>query len=249
MNKNFLKKTAIGNIVLIACVGALHTVAVAAIMYQAPLNNFSELNAEAVKFDLMELEFFGDSRASVEEAHVEEIVEFVHPPITEAVQEHQTIAVKSAEPAELVEPVLQEPIKPKQIPEQVQKKIEPPKVKPEQVKVKPKVELTTQTVAKHAAKQQLQGGKPMVSSSSIHFIKNPAPKRPRIAQRNQWTGNSVVILEIDARGYPIKVSLERSSGHEVLDKAALEAAQNVKIHPYIENGQTIAIRHRIDYAF
>lgn len=242
MNKNFLKKTAIGNMVLIACVGALHTVAVAAIMYQSPLDNLSELNAEAVKFDLMELEFFGDSRASVEEAHVEEVVEFVHPPITEVVQEHQTIAVNSVEPVELVEPVLQEPIKPKQIPEQVQKKIEPPKIKP-------KVEPKTQTVAKHAAKQQMQGGKPMVSSSSIHFIKNPSPKRPRIAQRNQWTGNSVVILEIDARGYPIKVILERSSGHEVLDKAALEAAQNVKIHPYIENGQTIAIRHRIDYAF
>lgn len=170
---------------------------------------------------------------------------FEHPVIEELI-EKEIVAVKSVDQADVVIPEKKEAIKEIQRVEKVeaikQKVVQKPVVKPQ-----PKVQ--TQNIAKHSAKQQLKGGKPLVSSSSIKFIKNPAPKRPRIAHRNQWTGNSVVMVEIDQHGNPVKVVLERSSGHDVLDKAALEAARGVKIHPYIENGQQIAIRHRMDYAF
>lgn len=236
MNNRLLKKTAIVNVILIACVGAFHTAAVAAMIYQSPAKK-TELTSDAMNFDVMEMEFFGASSESVVEAKVEEVEPevFEHPVIEEVNKE--IVAVKSVNEADIVIPEKKKEVK------EIKKieKIEPVK------RLQPKVQ--TQNIAKNSAKQQMKGGKPLVSSSSIKFIKNPAPKRPRIAHRNKWTGNSVVMVEIDQRGNPVKVVLERSSGHDVLDKAALEAARGVKIHPYIENGQTLAIRHRMDYAF
>ena len=236
MNNRLLKKTAIVNVILIACVGAFHTAAVAAMIYQSPAKK-TELTSDAMNFDVMEMEFFGASSESVVEAKVEEAEPevFEHPVIEEVNKE--IVAVKSVNEADIVIPEKKKEVK------EIKKieKIEPVK------RLQPKVQ--TQNIAKNSAKQQMKGGKPLVSSSSIKFIKNPAPKRPRIAHRNKWTGNSVVMVEIDQRGNPVKVVLERSSGHDVLDKAALEAARGVKIHPYIENGQTLAIRHRMDYAF
>ncbi|GAA5095801.1 energy transducer TonB [Wohlfahrtiimonas larvae] len=246
MNNRLLKKTAIVNAILIACVGAFHTAAVAAMIYQSPAKK-SEPIANAMSFDVMEMEFFGASSESVEEARVEEVEPevFDHPAVEELI-EKEIVAVKSVDQADIVIPEKKEEVK------EIKKveKVEPIKQKVVQKPVvKPQPKVQTQNIAKNSAKQQMKGGKPLVSSSSIKFIKNPAPKRPRIAHRNKWTGNSVVMVEIDQRGIPVKVVLERSSGHDVLDKAALEAARGVKIHPYIENGQSIAIRHRMDYAF
>ncbi len=245
VNNQLLKKTAIVNVILIACVGAFHTAAVAAMIYQSPAKK-AELTSDAMNFDVMEMEFFGASTESVVEAKVEEVEPevFEHLVIEEVNKE--IVAVKSVNEADIVIPEKKQEVK------EIKKveKIEPVKQKVVQKPVaKPQPKVQTQNIAKNSAKQQMKGGKPLVSSSSIKFIKNPAPKRPRIAHRNKWTGNSVVMVEIDQRGNPVKVVLERSSGHDVLDKAALEAARGVKIHPYIENGQTLAIRHRMDYAF
>mgnify|MGYP001945534080 FL=1 len=246
MNNRLLKKTAIVNVILIACVGAFHTAAVAAMIYQLPAKK-AELTPNAMNFDVMEMEFFGASSESVVETKVEEVEpEVIEHPIIEDVIEKEIVAVKSVNEADIVIPEKKEVIK------EIKKveKIEPVKQKVVQKPVvKPQPKVQTQNIAKNSAQQKMKGGKPLVSSSSIKFIKNPAPKRPRIAHRNKWTGNSVVMVEIDQRGNPVKVVLERSSGHDVLDKAALEAARGVKIHPYIENGQTLAIRHRMDYAF
>lgn len=246
MNNRLFKKTAIVNVILIACVGAFHTAAVAAMIYQSPAKK-AELTPNAMNFDVMEMEFFGASNESVVEAKVEEVEpEIFEHPIIEEVIEKEIVAVKSVNEADIVisekKEVIQEIKKVEKIETVKQKVVQKPVVKPQ-----PKVQ--TQNLAKNSAQQKMKGGKPLVSSSSIKFIKNPAPKRPRIAHRNKWTGNSVVMVEIDQRGNPVKVVLERSSGHDVLDKAALEAARGVKIHPYIENGQTLAIRHRMDYAF
>ena len=236
MNNRLFKKTAIVNVILIACVGAFHTAAVAAMIYQSPAKK-TELTSGAMNFDVIEMEFFGASSESVVEAKVEEVEPevFEHPVIEEVNKE--IVAVKSVNEADIVIPEKKKEVK------EIKKieKIEPVK------RLQPKVQ--TQNIAKNSAQQKMKGGKPLVSSSSIKFIKNPVPKRPRIAHRNKWTGNSVVMVEIDQRGNPVKVVLERSSGHDVLDKAALEAARGVKIHPYIENGQRLAIRHRMDYAF
>lgn len=247
MNNKFFKKSAIVNVILITCVGALHTMAVAAMIYQAPVARQADPTENSMSFNVMEMAFLGESEESVVDAKVEiaESLPFEHPVIEEVV-EQEIVAVQSVDQADVVIP------EKKQVTQKI-KEIKPVKEVKEvkEVREVKKVQKVVQSenVAKQAAKQQMKGGKPLVSSSQIKFIKNPAPKRPRIAHRNQWTGNSVVILELDQRGMPVKVVLERSSGHDVLDKAALEAARGVKIHPYIEQGQKIAIRHRIDYAF
>lgn len=246
MNKHILKKTVVINMILIACVGALHTVAVAAMIYHQPIESHRELTIDTINIDVLEMQFFGDSKESLAETMVEETV----PHVTEVVEEKalevqkNTIAVKTHDEADIMLSKKIEVVKAKQI------KQENLPVKKSVVQVnKPQPKVNNQNIANQTTVQKLKGGKPLVSSSNLKFIKNPTPQRPRIAHRNKWTGNSIVIVEIDQRGNPVKVVLERSSGHDVLDKAAIEAARGVKIHPYIEHGQTIAIRHRIDYAF
>ena len=53
MNNRLFKKTAIVNVILIACVGAFHTAAVAAMIYQSPAKK-TELTSGAMNFDVIE---------------------------------------------------------------------------------------------------------------------------------------------------------------------------------------------------
>lgn len=246
MNNIPFKKTLLVNVILIACVGIAHTFAVAAMIYQSPIEKQPELTSDAMKFDVMEMEFIGQSTESVAEAVEEVLPEVEHPPVKPVEIKEEVVAVKSAEVADIVQ---HEEVKKIEKVEPVVKPIVQPKPVEKKVVKKPQQVVKAKPNANHTAQQKLKGGKPLLSSSQIKFIKNPSPKRPRIAHRNRWSGNSVVMVEIDAKGIPVKVVLEKSSGHDLLDKEALKAAYGVKIHPYIENGQAIAIRHRIDYAF
>lgn len=229
MNKRTFQTTAIMNLLLIVGVGALHTAALATMLSPKSL----AVQASVAGTIDLEMVTFGDHMESI--AEVEEVIEetLQHPHDEEMVQ---MVAVNTAvKAADVVVPIEAPVVKAK------------PKPTP-----KPKaVERVVKTASKPTQAQvtRTQGGRPLVAASRIEFLKNPEPKRPRAAHRQGLRGNSVVMIELNAQGVPTKVVLERSSGHKMLDDAALTAANGVKIRPYRENGQAIAIRHRIDYAF
>lgn len=63
------------------------------------------------------------------------------------------------------------------------------------------------------------------------ILQNPAPVYPAIARRNKWEGTVLVMVEINSNGIPKKVKLERSSGHPILDTAAIDVVPNWKFSP------------------
>lgn len=229
MNKRTFQTTAIMNLLLIVGVGALHTAALATMLSPKSLAVQASV-AGTVDLQMVTL---GDHIESI--AEVEEVIEetLQHPHDEEMVQ---MVAVNTAvQAADVVVPIEAPVVKAK------------PKPTPKPKAVERVVKAPSKPAKAQAARTQ--GGRPFVAASRIEFLKNPQPKRPRAAHRKGLRGNSVVIIELNAQGAPTKVVLERSSGHKMLDEAALNAANGVKIRPYRENGQAIAIRHRIDYAF
>jgi protein TonB len=57
------------------------------------------------------------------------------------------------------------------------------------------------------------------------YLHNPPPRYPQSAQEEGWEGRAVLRVHVDANGHPISVELHQSSGHDVLDKAALAATR------------------------
>lgn len=77
---------------------------------------------------------------------------------------------------------------------------------------------------------------PAVVKASPEAHRNPPPAYPEIARRNQWEGRVMVRAEVSERGRVESVSLARSSGHPVLDRAALAAVRGWKFRPGSING-------------
>ena len=66
------------------------------------------------------------------------------------------------------------------------------------------------------------------------------PEYPRTSKRLGEEGKVLVRLLINTRGLVDKATLEKSSGFNRLDEAALEAARRGRFKPYTENGMAIA---------
>ncbi|WP_309476979.1 energy transducer TonB [Trinickia acidisoli] len=57
------------------------------------------------------------------------------------------------------------------------------------------------------------------------YLHNPPPHYPQAAQEEGWEGRVVLRVHVDAGGHPVGVELHASSGHDMLDKAALTAVR------------------------
>lgn len=55
---------------------------------------------------------------------------------------------------------------------------------------------------------------------------NPPPDYPPVARRRGWQGTVVLALEVDAAGAVVRVEVRGSSGHAVLDAAAVAAVRD-----------------------
>ena len=72
----------------------------------------------------------------------------------------------------------------------------------------------------------------------------PPPVYPRLAQRRGWTGTVVLLVDVAADGSVTGVSIESSSGHDILDKAALTAVRGWRFRPGTLGGRTAALTVR-----
>ncbi|MDD4964661.1 MAG: TonB family protein [Gallionella sp.] len=71
------------------------------------------------------------------------------------------------------------------------------------------------------------------------YLNNPKPNYPSVANRMLWQGTVVVNVEVLATGLAGQLSVQRSSGHAVLDDAALHAISQWRFVPARHNGQLI----------
>lgn len=69
------------------------------------------------------------------------------------------------------------------------------------------------------------------ASSNADYLHNPKPVYPGIARRRHWEGLVVLRVYVTADGHCGEVAVQRSSGHEVLDRAALEAVRKWRFVP------------------
>jgi protein TonB len=63
------------------------------------------------------------------------------------------------------------------------------------------------------------------------YLSNPPPAYPRSARRSGEQGTVTLRVHVDRGGVPTQVEIERSSGSNVLDLAALEAVRNWRFVP------------------
>ncbi|MGZ8244672.1 TonB family protein [Methylomagnum sp.] len=95
------------------------------------------------------------------------------------------------------------------------------------------------TAKTHATDSKRDGGAKEAGNSPAHYLQRPSPEYPAVAKRRNWEGRVVVRVKILADGSCGQAEIHQSSGHDVLDEAALEAVCKVRYAPNKRNGQAV----------
>lgn len=69
------------------------------------------------------------------------------------------------------------------------------------------------------------------ASFKANYLHNPKPEYPAIAKSRGWQGKVMLRVQVSAEGTALSVSVENSSGHEMLDESAIEAVTKWKFIP------------------
>ncbi len=72
------------------------------------------------------------------------------------------------------------------------------------------------------------------------YLHNPIPSYPMVARRMGWQGRVVLSVEVLANGSPGQIKVQQSSGHEVLDDAALQAVRGWRFVAARQGGQAVS---------
>lgn len=81
------------------------------------------------------------------------------------------------------------------------------------------------------------------------YARTVKPRYPGKARRAGWEGTTVLKVLVDPDGAPDRVAVDRTSGFEVLDAAAVKAVQRWKFHPARRGTDAVASWVRIPVAF
>ena len=123
---------------------------------------------------------------------------------------------------------------------------------PEFVSAQPRLEVAVQpppanptpppleAPAPRAVSLAAQQPKP-VSAGSLRYRVEPAIEVPRLSRRAGESGTVQLRVVFDTEGRPRRVEMLRSSGFARLDAQALEAMQQSRIQPYLEDGRAIEV--------
>ena len=81
------------------------------------------------------------------------------------------------------------------------------------------------------------------------YARCPAPIFPDEARKAKIGGTVLLLVEVDGNGRPVNVALRRSSGHEVLDAAALRAVRNWRFEPARLDGKPVDAKLEVPVRF
>ncbi|ANO34413.1 energy transducer TonB [Vibrio breoganii] len=126
-----------------------------------------------------------------------------------------------------------------------EKPIEPtPKEAPVEDKAETETE-TPQTASTNAA----TASKPKMVEKPTFSAKPTPVSYPRLAQKRGWQGSTLVEIWVNEEGKQIKQTVVNSSGHKLLDEAALNAVSEWQFQRRNEQGQRIAYRVQVPINF
>jgi protein TonB len=80
----------------------------------------------------------------------------------------------------------------------------------------------------------------VIPASAVQYLEPPSPEYPSSSKRLRETGRVLVRVHIDEAGLTRDVQVARSSGHPILDDAAMTAVRKARFKPYTENGRPVA---------
>uniref|UniRef100_UPI00209B2FC5 energy transducer TonB n=1 Tax=Pseudomonas aeruginosa TaxID=287 RepID=UPI00209B2FC5 len=63
------------------------------------------------------------------------------------------------------------------------------------------------------------------------YLHNPAPEYPALAMRRGWEGTVLLRVHVLASGSPSEIQVQKSSGREALDQAAVKAVKRWSFVP------------------
>ncbi len=86
-------------------------------------------------------------------------------------------------------------------------------------------------------------------AGSIAYRLNPSPTYPAAARREKLQGLVLLRVEVSEEGFALKVEIEESSGHRLLDTAALDAVRRWRFEPARVAGQAIKGRAQVPIRF
>ncbi len=153
------------------------------------------------------------------------------------------------EEAPVVKPVEKKP-EPVEKPKVEEVKPEPPK--------KPEPEPEPQPPAEASVASALEEVKdvPEGLSEEIPVVTEPAfrstprpPSYPRMARRRNLEGVVLIEVLVDEAGNSQEIKIIESSGHEILDKAALRAVKKWEFKPMVRDGIATLSKVRVPVAF
>ncbi len=141
------------------------------------------------------------------------------PPVPEPVVEppppvEDELAVKPPPPKPVPKP------KPKPTPKPVPKPIEQPPAPPQPVAAPAPIAPPAPAPAPVTP-----------ASANAAYLKNPAPQYPELAQRRGWEGTVLLRVQVLASGKPGEIQIQKSSGRQQLDDAALAAVKRWSFVP------------------
>lgn len=105
---------------------------------------------------------------------------------------------------------------------------------------------TETSAATSATSAMTSNSKESTSSNAEPFIEanyhanyasNPKPEYPAIAKSREWQGKVLLRVQVSTEGLSESVEVEKSSGHDMLDDAAMEAVKRWRFIP-AKRGET-----------
>jgi protein TonB len=92
----------------------------------------------------------------------------------------------------------------------------------------------------HSASQDQASRSFMPPQFDAAYLENPKPKYPATARKLGFQGTVVLRVLISVEGNPAEIRVEKSSGHQVLDEAALTAVKQWRFDPAHEGEAPVA---------
>lgn len=81
------------------------------------------------------------------------------------------------------------------------------------------------------------------------YLNNPRPPYPMVARRMGWSGKVILNVEVLAEGSCGELSVFKSSGHDILDKAAMQTVKSWRFTPARRGGQPVTQWFKVPIQF
>ena len=145
---------------------------------------------------------------------------------------------KVTQPKPLVKPVVKKtaPVQPKAPAAEIQKApdfapFEPFKPSPPQQSTPP-ANTSSPSAPANASSAAESNAQPFTEANfKANYAHNPKPDYPAIAKSRGWQGKVLLRVKVSVEGLSDSVTVEKSSDHEILDDAAIEAVKKWRFVP------------------